>query len=126
MNRSNSLSRMTRHLPTYLLLSIISLLFIGPVLWMVSGSFKSIGKILQYPPKLLPEVFRWENYAQVFSLQPFGRQILNSVMLLLLICADTLLLAIHSVYALARVRPSSSACFFLIVLCVVSILIYSV
>src|SRR5699024_12529253 len=101
MNRSSCLSRMTRHFPTYLLLSIISLLFIGPVLWMVSGSFKSFGEILQYQPKLLPEVFLLENYAQVFSLQPFGRQILNSGLLMVLICAVTLLLAFPTGYALS-------------------------
>lgn len=116
MNRSDSLSRMTRRVPTYLLLSFIALLFTGPVLWMVSGSFKSIGEILQYPPKLLPEVFRWENYAQVFTLQPFGRQILNSVLLMVLICALTLLLAVPAGYALARVRPAGSAFIFLILL----------
>jgi len=107
---------MLRHIPAYLLLSIVSLLFIGPVMWMVSGSFKSIGEILQYPPRLLPEVFRWENYAQVFTLQPFGQQFLNSVLLMTLICALTLLLAVPSGYALARVRPAGAAIFFLILL----------
>lgn len=109
-------SRTMRRIPMYLLLTVIALLFIGPVLWMVSGSFKSIGEILQYPPKLFPEVFRWENYVQVFALQPFGRQILNSVLLMVLICALTLLLAIPAGYALARVRPVGAAIFFIILL----------
>lgn len=117
MKRSNVLrSRTMRRIPMYLLLSIIALLFIGPVIWMVSGSFKSIGEILQYPPKLFPEVFRWENYVQVFALQPFGRQILNSILLMVLICALTLLLAIPAGYALARVRPVGAAIIFIILL----------
>lgn len=117
MNRSNVLrSRALRRIPTYLLLSIIALLFIGPVLWMVSGSFKSITEILKYPPLILPEVFLWENYAQVFELQPFGRQILNSVLLMVLICALTLLLAVPAGYALARVRPVGAAIIFIILL----------
>jgi len=117
MKRSDSLrSRSARRIPTYILLSVIALLFIGPVLWMVSGSFKSIGEILQYPPKIFPEVVRWENYAQVFTLQPFGRQILNSVLLMVLICALTLILAIPAGYALARVRPLGAGIFFLILL----------
>lgn len=117
MKRSSApRSRTMRRVPTYLLLSVIALLFIGPVLWMVSGSFKSIGEILQYPPKLLPEVFRWENYAQVFELQPFGQQILNSIVLMVMICALTLVLAIPAGYALARVRPAGAAIFFLILL----------
>lgn len=117
MKRSNVLSsRAMRRVPTYVLLIVVSLLFIGPVLWMVSGSFKSIGEILQYPPKLLPEVFRWENYAQVFTLQPFAQQFLNSVILMVLICVLTLVLAIPSGYALARVRPAGAAFIFLILL----------
>jgi len=117
MSRSDALrSRTLRRIPMYVLLSVIALLFIGPVLWMVSGSFKSIGEILQYPPKIFPEVIRWENYAQVFSLQPFGRQILNSAVLMVLICSLTLLLAIPAGYALARVRPVGAAIFFLILL----------
>lgn len=117
MRKSNVLrSRATRRISMYLLLSIIALLFIGPVLWMVSGSFKSITEILQYPPKLFPEVIRWENYAQVFELQPFGRQMLNSVLLMVLICALTLLLAVPAGYALARVRPVGAAIIFIILL----------
>lgn len=117
MSRSNAQSaRIVRRVPMYVLLTIIALLFIGPVLWMVSGSFKSIGEILQYPPKLFPEVFRWENYAQVFTLQPFAQQFLNSVLLMVLICTLTLVLAIPSGYALARVRPAGAGIFFLILL----------
>lgn len=117
MRKSNVLrSRATRRISMYMLLSIIALLFIGPVLWMVSGSFKSITEILQYPPKLFPEVIRWENYAQVFELQPFGRQMLNSVLLMVLICALTLLLAVPAGYALARVRPVGAAIIFIILL----------
>lgn len=117
MNRSNApRSLALRRIPTYLLLSVIALLFIGPVLWMVSGSVKSIGEILQYPPKIFPEVFRWENYAQVFELQPFGRQILNSILLMVLICALTLILAVPAGYALARVRPLGAGILFIILL----------
>ncbi|GAB3811450.1 carbohydrate ABC transporter permease [Tessaracoccus terricola] len=105
-----------RNLPTYVLLTVVSLLFIGPVLWMVSGSFKSITEILKYPPVLFPEVFRWENYAEVFTLQPFARQILNSALVMVLVCLLTLLLAIPAGYALARVRPAGTAVIFIILL----------
>ncbi|WP_461103983.1 carbohydrate ABC transporter permease [Tessaracoccus terricola] len=113
MNRTSS---WLRNLPTYVLLTVVSLLFIGPVLWMVSGSFKSITEILKYPPVLFPEVFRWENYAEVFTLQPFARQILNSALVMVLVCLLTLLLAIPAGYALARVRPAGTAVIFIILL----------
>ena len=106
-----------RRIPSYVLLTAISLVFIGPILWMVSGSFKSINEILKYPPLLLPEVFRWENYAQVFTLQPFARQFFNSVLVMVLICLVTLIIAIPAGYALARVRPAGAAAIFVVLLC---------
>jgi multiple sugar transport system permease protein len=105
-----------RRTPSYLLLSVIALLFIGPILWMLSGSLKSINEILRYPPTILPEVFHWENYLQVFTLQPFGRQLFNSVLLMVLVCALTLLVAIPAGYALARVRPAGAAVIFVVLL----------
>lgn len=105
-----------RRVPSYALLSVIALLFIGPILWMLSGSLKSISEILRYPPTILPETFRWENYAQVFSLQPFGRQFLNSVLVMVLVCVVTLIVAIPAGYALGRVRPIGAAAIFVALL----------
>jgi len=105
-----------RRVPSYLLLSIIALLFIGPILWMLSGSLKSISEILRYPPTILPETFRWENYVQVFALQPFGRQFLNSVLVMVLVCVVTLIVAIPAGYALGRVRPVGAAAIFVALL----------
>lgn len=105
-----------RRIPSYVLLSVISLLFIGPIFWMLTGSLKSIGEILRYPPTILPEVFHWENYVQVFTLQPFGRQFVNSIVVMLLVCSVTLLIAIPAGYALARVRPAGAAVIFVVLL----------
>lgn len=109
-------SRRARLVPNYILLTAVSLLFIGPILWMVSGSLKTINEILRYPPTFIPEVVRWDNYAQVFQLQPFARQILNSVLIMALVCCLTLLLAVPAGYALARVRPVASGALFVLLL----------
>lgn len=105
-----------RRIPTYLLLSVIALLFLGPVFWMVSASFKTINEVLRFPPTVFPEVIRWANYAQVFTLQPFGRQFANSVLVMLLVVAVTLVIAIPAGYALARVRPRGAAVIFIVLL----------
>lgn len=108
--------RMLRRIPNYVVLILISLVFIGPILWMFSGSLKSISEILRFPPTLLPEVFRWENYAQVFELQPFGRQFLNSILVMSLICVLTLVISVPAGYALARVRPIGAMIIFIVLL----------
>jgi multiple sugar transport system permease protein len=117
MNRNEQRkTTIARRVPIYAVLTLISLVFVGPILWMLSGSLKSINEILRYPPTVIPEVFHWENYLQVFTLQPFGRQLFNSVLLMVLICALTLLIAIPAGYALARVRPAGAAVIFVVLL----------
>jgi multiple sugar transport system permease protein len=106
-----------RRVPSYLLLTLISLVFVGPIVWMVSGSLKSRSEILRYPPTLIPDELRWDNYLQVFQLQPFERQFLNSIVIMALVCLLTVAVAIPAGYALARVRPRGAALIFIVLLC---------
>ncbi|GAA2385485.1 carbohydrate ABC transporter permease [Dactylosporangium salmoneum] len=108
--------RAVRRIPNYLLLSFVSLFFVGPILWMISGSLKSENEILRYPPTILPEVVRWKNYERVFELQPFARQFLNSVLIMAVVCVLTLVLSVFAGYALARVRPIAAGAVFIVLL----------
>ncbi len=105
-----------RRAPNYLLLSVVSLIFVGPIFWMISGSLKSRNEVLRYPPTLIPEDFRWDNYARLFELQPFGRQFFNSLLVMVLVSAITLLLSVFAGYALARVRPIGAGAIFVVLL----------
>lgn len=105
-----------RRVPTYALLTVVALLFLGPVFWMISASLKSINEVLRYPPTIIPEIFQWGNYVQVFTLQPFGRQFANSILVMVLVVAVTLTIAVPAGYALARVRPVGAAAIFLVLL----------
>lgn len=108
--------RWLRLVPNYVVLSLVSLLFIGPILWMISASLKSPNEILRYPPTVIPENVRWDNYARVFELQPFAQQFLNSVVIMTLVCLLTLFLSIPAGYSLARVRPVASGVIFIVLL----------
>jgi multiple sugar transport system permease protein len=107
---------MARKIPNYVILTLVAAVFVAPVFWMVSASLKSVNEILRYPPTLLPAVFRWDNYARIFELQPFAQQFLNSIVIMTLVCALTLVLAIPAGYALARVRPLAAGAIFLVLL----------
>lgn len=106
----------SRRAGAYLGLTVVALLFIGPILWMVSGSLKSINEILRYPPTIIPQTVHWENYARIFELQPFARQFGNSVLVMVAVCVLTMLLAVPAGYALARVRPVAASVIFVILL----------
>jgi multiple sugar transport system permease protein len=105
-----------RLVPNYVLLTAVAVVFVGPILWMMSGSLKSINEILRYPPALLPEIVRWDNYAQVFQLQPFVRQFGNSVLVMVAVCILTIVISVPAGYALARVRPVASGVIFVFIL----------
>lgn len=113
---SGGASRTAKRGASYLLLTVVSLLFVGPILWMVSGSLKSINEILLYPPTVIPNVFRWDNYAKIFQLQPFLRQFGNSIVVMAAVCVLTVLLSVPAGYALAKVRPIASSLLFIILL----------
>lgn len=110
--------RAVRRTLNYVLLCLIALVALTPILWMVSASLKSPSEILRYPPTLIPEHFQWSNYRDVFALQPFAQQFLNSVIIMVLVAALTLVMSIPAGYALARVRPAASGVIFLALLSV--------
>jgi len=100
----------------YLLLVVVALLFVGPILWMISGSLKSLNEILVFPPTIIPTDVRWENYLKIFELQPFARQFGNSLVVMASVCVLTLLLSVPAGYALAKVRPVASSLLFIVLL----------
>ena len=56
---------------TALLLLAASMLI--PFLWMISTSLMGELEVYQFPPKLLPSEFKWSNFAEAMTLQPFWR-----------------------------------------------------
>ncbi|MCE7987018.1 MAG: carbohydrate ABC transporter permease [Caldilinea sp. CFX5] len=51
----------------YLALIVGALIMVFPFLWMLSTSFKPRSEIMIFPPTLLPKVFTFENYTNVFD-----------------------------------------------------------
>ncbi len=75
-----------------------------PLAWIFLTSIRNEGELQQFPVKYLPDVPAWDNYAKVFSEQPFARFFLNS---LIVSGASTVLcvvIAALAAYALARLK----------------------
>ncbi|TPO12654.1 carbohydrate ABC transporter permease [Mesorhizobium sp. B1-1-5] len=84
-------------------LLLLAVPFVFPFLWMISGGFKSTTEIFG-APTLIPRVWRFENFAEVFAYQPFARQYFNSLYIAATVTALTLFIASLAGYALARIR----------------------
>nr|WP_253913420.1 carbohydrate ABC transporter permease [Pseudoruegeria sp. HB172150] len=74
---------------------------------MVSSGFKSANEIFGQP-SLLPDVWRWRNFVEVFEYQPFARQYFNSIYIALVVTGLTLIVSSLAGYALARIRFAGS------------------
>jgi multiple sugar transport system permease protein len=84
-------------------LLIVAIPFVFPFLWMVSAGFKSVTEIFG-APSLIPRVWRFQNFVEVFTYQPFARQYFNSIYIALAVTALTLVISSLAGYALARMR----------------------
>lgn len=101
---------------TYALLILLSLPILFPFWWMITSSFKSSAEIFEFPPRLLPEVWRWSNFVDVFTFQPFARHYFNSLYIAILVTVGTLFFSSLAGYAFARIRFPGSNLIFLLLL----------
>lgn len=87
--------------PLLLLGAAASLL---PLYWMIRSSFMSMGQIFQLPPIWIPKPFHWENYQKAMEVAPFGRFYLNTMFIVVMVVAGTVLSSSISAYAFSRLR----------------------
>ena len=73
-----------------------------PFLWMLSTSLMDELEVFRFPPRLMPDTPRWENYSGAFSARPFGRYFLNSFVFAILIVLGQLFTAATAGYAFAK------------------------
>jgi trehalose/maltose transport system permease protein len=86
----------------YLLAALVVVVSVYPFVYTISTSLKS-GTAL-FSTSLWPDAPTLHNYVQLFEgRQPFGRQLLNSVLVATLTVAIALLMAITASYALGRI-----------------------
>lgn len=73
-----------------------------PFLWMVLTSLKTDAEALAFPPRGLPEYFQWHNFADAWSIAPFGRFFFNSVVISVAVTAGSLLLNSLAAFGFAK------------------------
>lgn len=99
----------------YVFLFIVAMPFVFPFWWMITSSFKSTNDIFSFPPTLLPDTWKLENYISVFDLQPFLRQFWNSVYTASATTLLTLFVASLAGYAFSRLEFRGRSIIFLLI-----------
>jgi trehalose/maltose transport system permease protein len=86
----------------YLLLALIIFYTVFPFYWAVISSLETGSALFQVD--FWPTDPAWDNYLAVFREQPFGRNILNSIIVAVSTVLLSLGLAVLAAYALGRIR----------------------
>lgn len=83
-------------------LIVVSVIFLGPFLWMVFTSFKPLAEALRLPPTFLPETWVPQNYVDAWNSGPFLHYTKNSIIVTLSVVILQLLTIIPASYAFAK------------------------
>jgi trehalose/maltose transport system permease protein len=85
-----------------LLVGLITLYTLFPFYWAVVSSLKEGSALFEV--EAWPRNPAWQNYVRVFIEQPFGRNLLNSVVVATSVVLISLFLAVTAAFALGRIR----------------------
>jgi multiple sugar transport system permease protein len=88
----------------------------APLMWMVSSSFKVELRVFQFPPQLIPDPFRPQNYVEALTYKPFPLYLRNTVFLVVMNELAIVLAASFCAYGFARIRFPGRDLWFAIVL----------
>ncbi len=87
---------------SYVLLVAVAIIFVSPLVVMVSTSLKLPNEVFATPPQLVGSEIRWQNYVEVFDYAPFWRYLANGVFVAALGTLLNLVACALSGYAFAR------------------------
>lgn len=97
---------------TMIILSLLTIFFIFPFYWIMTGAFKSQADAIKIPPQWWPESPTLENFRKLLVQNPAGSWMLNSILIalitMLLVCITSSLAG----YVLAKKRFYGQAVLF--------------
>ncbi len=88
----------------YIIISLLSIVYLLPFVWLLATSFKSFAEAFCIPPTLLPKVFHPENYVEVFRRIPFARYTGNTLIITLSSVVGILFSAPMAAFAVSKIR----------------------
>ncbi|WP_459500819.1 carbohydrate ABC transporter permease [Bacillus sp. C1] len=103
------------------LLIIGAILTIGPFIWMILTSLKTYAESVQVPPVIIPSQFMWSNYTEIFTLLPFLKFMMNTVIVTIVRTIGQLFLCSLAAYAFARIQFPGRNILFLLTLSVLMV-----
>ncbi|MFF7361977.1 ABC transporter permease subunit [Streptomyces sp. NPDC008125] len=88
-----------------LVMVLFTLVFLGPLYWMVSGGLKSTQEAVQSPPTFFPSTLTPSNYSRAWEVMDLSRLLFNTLYYAFGALAFQLVLDVAAAYSLSRLRP---------------------
>ncbi|MEU0370311.1 carbohydrate ABC transporter permease [Streptomyces sp. NPDC006283] len=88
-----------------LVVGLFTLVFLGPLYWMVTGGLKTTQEIVQSPPTLVPESLQPQNYSRAWDVMDLSRLLFNTLYYAFGALAFQLVFDVAAAYSLSRLRP---------------------
>jgi multiple sugar transport system permease protein len=97
-------------------LILFCLIFITPFYWMVASALKSVQEGATFPPTLIPQAWRWQNFVDAVNYIPFGLYALNSLIITIGATIGAILSNTVVAYGFSRIQwPGRNALFYICV-----------
>ncbi|MFC8128386.1 carbohydrate ABC transporter permease [Streptomyces sp. NPDC057302] len=84
---------------------VFTLVFIGPLYWMVVSGLKSPQEFALTPPTLVPDAVHPQNYADAWGVMDLARLLFNTLYYALGALAFQLIFDVAAAYSLSKLRP---------------------
>lgn len=94
----------------------LSVFAMFPFIWTLASSLKTPAELVLFPPPLLPYTPQWGNYAELWSVVPFGRWLWNSLVFTIVGTLGSIISATLVAYSFARFKYPGRDMFFMITL----------
>jgi multiple sugar transport system permease protein len=88
----------------WVLIIIVLLVFLFPVYWIISGSFKELGEFYQRPPSLIPKSLMLDNFKNALSVRGM-KGLIDSAIISVTVTIITMIISIPASYSIARYSP---------------------
>jgi ABC-type glycerol-3-phosphate transport system permease component len=88
----------------YLVLTALAVLFLTPLVWMISSSLQSGSSIFAVPFRWIPDNFQWQNYQRAITILPFGRYLLNTLLITVSVIVGTVITSTLVAYGFSRLK----------------------
>ena len=101
----------------YFVLISMTIIMIYPFIWAFTASLKTNTQMFNGNPfDFIPRPIHWENYSRAWTLLPFHRFLLNSLLICITVPTSAILLSSLAAYSFARLRFKGKDVLFVVLL----------